>query len=131
MTYESFVSQLKNISGDKNELKRLIEKKNILLYLESGVKAIDLTKQRVSFNPELVAEVRLDKIEEISEIEKEIDIIRNNIKLLNVVYNRQNENVKKILKEIYIKKNKKISVYKQYGFKSDVEMERYLKRSYV
>ena len=73
MTYELFTKLLSSIGDYEKAIKQLNLKLEVLEYAETGVKGVSYTTTPVSHNPSLSALKRLELVEEVDELKREIN----------------------------------------------------------
>lgn len=104
MNYATFKNELRNLYSYERELNKINSSIADLRYVMTGVKGIDYSKTPASPNPEVVAEKRLDLIEQLEELETEKQRLTLNIKHIYTTLSKLNGNDMEIVMEIIVKK---------------------------
>ena len=104
MNYATFKNELRNLYSYERELNKINSSIADLCYVMKGVKGIDYSKIPASPNPEVVAEKRLDLIEQLEELETEKQRLTLNIKHIYTTLSKLNGNDMEIVMEIIVKK---------------------------
>ena len=73
MNYKIFVANLTNLNRMKAEHKKMCSRLEDLIYLETGVKGISYDNIMVSHNPSLSALKRLDMVDKVDDLCREIN----------------------------------------------------------
>ena len=79
MTYELFTKLLSSIGDYQKSIDKARTKLEVLEYAETGVKGISYTKTPLSHNPSLSALKRLDLVEEVDELKREINFYQSRL----------------------------------------------------
>ena len=96
MDYSGFKNELKNYYKHLENVDRLKEDIEQIIYEMSGVKGIRYDKERSSYNPELANEKRLEMIEKIAEKEIELDYTLAAIKYIEMRLKKLSDDDRKI-----------------------------------
>lgn len=80
MEYQKFKNEISNLRAYYRSIKELEEERERLVYELSGVKGVRYDKQPTSYNPQLAESYKLEMIEKINEVEKEIAYTSETIK---------------------------------------------------
>ena len=106
MTYELFTKLLSSIGEYKKSIDKAKSDLEILEYAESGVKGISYTKTPMSHNPSLSALKRLDLVDEVDELIREISFLEERLKsnqaLVDAVLGKMPRELQNILKDKFI-----------------------------
>ena len=117
MNYATFKNELRNLYSYERELNKINSSIADLRYVMTGVKGIDYSKTPASPNPEVVAEKRLDLIEQLEELETEKQRLTLNITHIYAILSKLNDSDKEIVMEIIVKKvnAEKVAIEKGYS----------------
>ena len=133
MTYEIFTTQLSKLKQMKAEHRRLADRLDELIYIETGVKGVSYGGTLVSHNPSFSAIKRLDMIEKIDELCREINFLAICITQTEEILDRMPNELKQMLTDKYIKGWTFDKVGDKYGYshsgiqyRMEKETERYL-----
>ena len=106
MTYELFTKLLSSIGEYKKSIDKAKTKLEVLEYQETGVKGVSYTKMPMSHNPTLSALKRLDLVEEVDELKREINFyyvrLEENIRTTDRIMVAMPEELRNILSDKYI-----------------------------
>lgn len=116
MTYEIFTTQLSKLKQMKAEHKRLKERLEDLIYLETGVKGISYDNVMVSHNPSLSALKRLEMVDVVDEICREINFLAIAIDETEKILAKMPEQTRQMLTDKFIKGWTYDRVGEKYGF---------------
>ena len=120
MTYELFTQILTIIGEYERAIHDTRDKLEVLFYHETGVKGLSYTHTPLSHNPSLSALKRLDSIEEIDELEREINSMSEEMKSFQTktdeVMKRMPEKLREMLTDKYIKGLTYIEIGEKYGY---------------
>ena len=93
MNYKIFVANLTNLNRMKSEHKKMCSRLEDLIYLETGVKGISYDNIMVSHNPSLSALKRLDMVDKVDDLCREIN-------WLGITIDEAEKTIKKMTKEL-------------------------------
>ena len=93
MNYKIFVANLTNLNRMKSEHKKMCSRLEDLIYLETGVKGISYDNIMVSHNPSLSALKRLDMVDKVDDLCREIN-------WLGITIDETEKTLKKMPKEL-------------------------------
>lgn len=116
MTYEIFTTQLSKLKQMKAEHKRLKSHLEDLIYLETGVKGISYDNVMVSHNPSLSALKRLEMVDVVDEICREINFLAIAIDETEKILAKMPEETKQMLTDKFINGWTYDRVGEKYGF---------------
>lgn len=106
MTYELFTKLLSSIGDYQKSIDKAKSKLEVLEYAETGVKGISYTKTPLSHNPSLSALKRLDLVEEVDELKREINFycvrLEENIRTTDRIMAAMPEEMKNLLCDKFI-----------------------------
>lgn len=133
MDYKIFVTNLTNLKRMKSEYERLASRLDDLIYLETGVKGISYDNMLVSHNPSLSALKRLEMVDTVDDMCREINFLAVSIRQTEEVLERMPKEVKTMLEEKFVKGWSFEKLAEKYGYsKSGIqykivaETEKYL-----
>ena len=133
MEYEVFTTNLKNLKGIKASIEKLKTKLEVKEYEETGVKGIDYAQAAVSHNPSITALKRLELVDEVDELTRELNCLLMMADEIETLLNRMPEELKNMLTEKFIKGWTYERVGEKYGYSHSgiqyrmrVETEKYL-----
>lgn len=133
MNYKIFTANLTNLKRMKSEHKRLISRLDDLIYLESGVKGISYDNVMVSHNPSLSALKRLEMVDTVDDVCREINFLALAIEETEKTLGKMPEELKGMLTDKFIKGWTFDKVGEKYGFshsgiqyRMEKETEKYL-----
>lgn len=116
MTYEIFTTQLSKLKQMKAEHKRLKSHLEDLIYLETGVKGISYDNVMVSHNPSLSALKRLEMVDTIDDLCREINYLAMAIEETERTMEKMPHELRSMLTDKYIKGWTYDRVGEKYGF---------------
>ena len=116
MTYEIFTSNLKNLKRMKSEYERLKDRLSDLIYLETGVKGVSYDSVMVSHNPSLSALKRLEMIDVVDDLCREINFLAVCIAETEGILAKLPDELQQMLKEKYIKGWSYEQLGEKYGY---------------
>lgn len=102
MDYQKFKNEISNLKAYYKSLRELEQERKRLEYELEGVKGIRYDKLPASFNPEFAEMYRLELIERLVEIEKEIGFTVQTIKRYESQINRLPDDVKPLVDLLFI-----------------------------
>lgn len=133
MDYKIFTSNLMNLKRMKGEHKRLSLRLDDLIYLETGVKGVSYGQVMVSHNPSLTALKRLDMVDKVDDLCRELNYLTMAIDETEKALNKMPKELKGMLTDKFIKGWTYDRVGEKYGFshsgiqyRMEKETERYL-----
>ena len=133
MEYEVFTTNLKNLKGIKVSIEKLKTKLEVKEYEETGVKGIDYTRTTCRHNPSLTALKRLEMVDEVDELTRELNCLLLMAEEIESLLDRMPEELKGMLTEKFIKGWTYERVGEKYGYSHSgiqyrmrVETEKYL-----
>ena len=104
MNYATFKNELRNLYSYERDLKKINASIEDLSYLMTGVRGIDYSKAPSMPNPEVIAENRLDLIEQMEDLLKEKQRLSLNISHIYTALSKLNENDRDIVMQIVVRK---------------------------
>ena len=104
MNYATFKNELRNLYSYERDLKKINASIEDLSYLMTGVRGIDYSKAPSMPNPEVIAENRLDLIEQMEDLLKEKQRLSLNITHIYSTLSKLNENDRDIVMQIVVRK---------------------------
>lgn len=104
MNYATFKNELRNLYSYERDLKKINALIEDLSYLMTGVRGIDYSKAPSMPNPEVIAENRLDLIEQMEDLLKEKQRLSLNISHIYTALSKLNENDRDIVMQIVVRK---------------------------
>lgn len=116
MNYAVFKNELRNLYSYERELKKIDASIDDLFHVMTGVKGIDYSKTPALPNPELIAENRLDLIEQMDELQKEKQRLQLNISHIYTTLSKLDESDKEIVMQIVVKKTNAEMVANEKGY---------------
>ena len=120
MTYELFTQILTIIGEYERAIHDARDKLDVLFYHETGVKGVGYTNTILSHNPSLSALKRLDSIEEIDELEREINEmeqqLENQRSKVDAVMKKMPKSLQDMLLDKYINRMTYIEIGEKYGY---------------
>lgn len=133
MEYEVFTANLSKLKLIKVSIDKVKSKLDVKEYLETGVKGIDYTHAPVSHNPSLTALKRLELVDEVDELVRELNTLSMMADEIESILGRMPEELKGMLTEKFVKGWTYDRVGEKYGYshsgiqyKMRVETEKYL-----
>lgn len=133
MEYEVFTANLSRLNLIKVSIDKVKSKLDVKEYLETGVKGIDYTHAPVSHNPSLTALKRLELVDEVDELVRELNALSLMADEIESILGRMPEELKGMLTEKFVKGWTYDRVGEKYGYshsgiqyKMRVETEKYL-----
>ena len=133
MTYEIFTSNLKNLKRMKSEYERLKDRLSDLIYLETGVKGVSYDSVMVSHNPSLSALKRLEMIDVVDDLCREINFLAVCITETETILGKMPKELQTMLNEKYARGWSYERLGEKYGYSKSgmiykliAETERYL-----
>lgn len=133
MEYEVFTANLSKLKLIKVSIDKVKSKLDVKEYLETGVKGIDYTHAPVSHNPSLTALKRLELVDEVDELVRELNALSMMADEIESILGRMPEELKGMLTEKFVKGWTYDRVGEKYGYshsgiqyKMRVETEKYL-----
>ena len=127
MDYDVFTAMLKNRAKIEKDIDRLKLKLEVLENAETGLKGINYSVTPISYNPSLSALKRLDLIEEIDDITREINVMLGIISETEIILQKMPEDLVEMLKDKYIRGLTFAKMGRKYGY-SDAGMWLVLRR---
>ena len=116
MNYATFKNELRNLYSYERDLKKINASIEDLSYMMTGVRGIDYSRIPASPNPEVVAEHRLDMVEDMEELLAEKQRLTLNIAHIYTTLSKLNENDKEIVMQIIVKKVNAEKVANEKGY---------------
>ena len=133
MEYEVFTSNLTNLKRIRVSIEKIRSKLEVKEYEETGVKGIDYAHAPVSHNPSITALKRLELVDEVDELTRELNCLLMMADEIETLLNRMPEELKNMLTEKFIKGWTYEKVGAKYGYSHSgiqyrmrVETEKYL-----
>lgn len=133
MEYEVFTANLSKLNLIKVSMDKVKSKLDVKEYLETGVKGIDYTHAPVSHNPSVSALKRLELVDEVDELVRELNALSLMADEIESILGRMPEELKGMLTEKFVKGWTYDRVGEKYGYshsgiqyKMRVETEKYL-----
>ena len=133
MNYKIFVANLTNLNRMKAEHKKMCSRLEDLVYLETGVKGISYDNIMVSHNPSLTALKRLDMVDKVDDLCREINFLALCIAETEGILAKMPKDLQQMLKEKYIKGWSYEQLGEKYGYSKSgmiyklmAETEKYL-----
>ena len=133
MDYGVFTSNLANLRKIRKDIDSVKTKLEVMEYVETGVKGIDYNHTPVSHNPSFMALKRLDLVDEVDELTRELNCLLMMADEIETLLNRMPEELKNMLTEKFIKGWTYEKVGEKYGYSHSgiqyrmrVETEKYL-----
>ena len=116
MDYKIFTTNLANLKRMKGEHKKLSSKLEDLIYLETGVKGVSYGQVMTSHNPSLSALKRLEMVELVDDMCREINYLALAIDETEKCLNKMPTELKDMLTDKFIKGWTYDRVGEKYGF---------------
>ena len=116
MDYKIFTTNLANLKRMKGEHKKLSSKLEDLIYLETGVKGVSYGQVMTSHNPSLSALKRLEMVELVDDMCREINYLALAIDETEKCLNKMPTELKDMLTDKFIKGWTYDKVGEKYGF---------------
>ena len=133
MEYEVFTANLSKLKLIRVSIENVKSKLYVKEYLETGVKGIDYTHAPVSHNPSITASKRLDLVDEVDELVRELNALTMMADEIESILNRMPEDLQSMLTEKFVKGWTFDRVGEKYGYshsgiqyKMRAETEKYL-----
>lgn len=133
MEYEVFTANLSRLNLIKVSIDKVKSKLDVKEYLETGVKGIDYTHAPVSHNPSVSALKRLELVDEVDDLVRELNALSMMADEIESILGRMPEELKGMLTEKFVKGWTYDRVGEKYGYshsgiqyKMRVETEKYL-----
>lgn len=133
MDYKIFTTNLSNLKIMKEELKRMKARLDDLIYIETGVRGISYDNILVSHNPSLSALKRLEMVDTIDDLCREINYLAMAIEETERTMEKMPHELRSMLTDKYIKGWTFDHVGEKYGlshsgiqYKMRSETEKYL-----
>lgn len=133
MDYTIFVANLANLKRMKSEHRKLCSRYDDLIYQETGVKGVSYGNTLVSHNPSLSALKRLDMIDKVDELAREINFLVVSISQTEEILGRMPKTLRDMLHDKYVKGWTFDQVGDKYGYshsgiqyRMQTEAEKYL-----
>ena len=133
MEYEVFTANLTNLKRIRVSIEKIRSKLEVKEYEETGVKGIDYTHAPVSHNPSITAIKRLELVDEVDELTRELNCLLLLADEIESVLKRMPEDLQSMLTEKFVKGWTYDRVGEKYGYSHSgiqyrmrVETERYL-----
>ena len=133
MEYKVFTTNLKNLKDIKVSIEKLKTKLEVKEYEETGVKGIDYTHAPVSHNPSVTALKRLDLVDDVDELTRELNWLIGTLEEIESVKKRIPEWLWEMLELKFVKGWSYEKVGMKYGYSYNgiayrmrVETEKYL-----
>ena len=127
MDYRVFTSNLANLGKIRKDIEEVKSKLEVAEYEETGVKGVSYTKTPVSHNPSLTALKRLEMVDKVDELARELYFLCLMIEETERVLNKMPQELKNMLEDIFIKGMTYRAVGEKYGY-SDAGLWMYVKR---
>lgn len=116
MDYKIFTTNLANLKRMKGEHKKLSSKLEDLIYLETGVKGVSYGQVMTSHNPSLQALKRLEMVELVDDLCRELNYLALAIDETEKALNKMPNELKDMLTDKFIKGWTYDRVGEKYGF---------------
>ena len=116
MNYKIFVANLTNLNRMKAEHKKMCSRLEDLVYLETGVKGISYDNIMVSHNPSLTALKRLDMVDKVDDLCREINFLAIAIDETEKILAKMPKELKGMLTDKFIKGWTYDRVGEKYGY---------------
>lgn len=116
MNYATFKNELRNLYSYERELKKVDASIEDLSYLMTGVRGINYSKTPTSPNPEVVAEHRLDMIEDMEALLAEKQRLTLNITHIYATLSKLDDADREAMIEILVKKVNAEKVAEERGY---------------
>ena len=116
MNYATFKNELRNLYSYERELKKVDASIEDLSYLMTGVRGINYSKTPSSPNPEVVAEHRLDMIEDMEALLAEKQRLTLNIAHIYATLSKLDDADREAMIEILVKKVNAEKVAEERGY---------------
>lgn len=133
MEYEVFTSNLTNLKRIRVSIEKIRSKLEVKEYEETGVKGIDYAHAPVSHNPSITALKRLELVDEVDELTRELNCLLMMADEIETLLNRMPEDLQSMLTEKFVKGWTYDRVGEKYGYSHSgiqyrmrVETEKYL-----
>lgn len=133
MEYKVFTSNLSHLKDIRKSIESVKTRLDIKQYEESGVKGIDYTHIPTSHNPSVTALKRLELVDEVDELTRELNCLLMMADEIETLLNRMPEDLKGMLTEKFVKGWTYDRVGEKYGYSHSgiqyrmrVETEKYL-----
>lgn len=127
MDYRVFTSNLANLGKIRKDIESVKTKLEVAEYDETGVKGVSFDSMPLSHNPSVTALKRLEMVEKVDELTRELYFLCLMIEETERVLNRMPEDLKCMLEDIFIKGMTYRAVGEKYGY-SDAGLWMFVKR---
>lgn len=127
MEYRVFTSNLAHLKEIRKSIESVKTRLDVKQYEESGVKGIDYTHIPTSHNPSVTALKRLDLIDEVDELTRELNCLLMLTEEIESLMSRMPEELQDMLNDIFIKGMTYKAVGLKYGYSGN-GLWHYLKR---
>lgn len=133
MEYDVFTSNLANLKRIRVSIEKIRSKLEIKEYEETGVKGIDYAHAPVSHNPSITAFKRLELVDEVDELTRELNWLMETVEEIEAVKRRIPEPLWEMLELKFVKGWSYEKLGRKYGYSSNgilyrmrIETEQYL-----
>ena len=116
MEYRVFTSMLANRERIIKSIAELKVRLEVLEYEETGVKGVSYTKAPISHNPSLSALKRLDLVDKVDDLKREINFLSQMIEETEIVLSRMPEELQTMLLEKFVKGMTYTELGNKYGY---------------
>lgn len=127
MEYRVFTSNLAHLKDIRKSIETVKSRLEVKQYEESGVKGIDYTHTPTSHNPSVTALKRLDLVDEVDELTRELNWLMLTVYETESVLSRLPEELKDMLVDVFVNGMTFKATGLKYGY-SDSGLWHYLKR---
>ena len=127
MEYRVFTSMLANRERIIKSIAELKVRLEVAEYNETGVKGISYTKTPLSHNPTLSALKRLELVDKVDDLKREINFLSQMIEETEIVLSRMPEELQNMLIEKFVHGKTYMELGNKYGY-SDNGMIYWLKK---
>lgn len=127
MEYRVFTSNLAHLKDIRKSIETVKSRLEVKQYEESGVKGIDYTHIPSSHNPSVTALKRLELVDEVDELTRELNWLMLTVYETESVLNRLPEELKDMLVDVFVNGMTFKATGLKYGY-SDNGLWHYLKR---
>lgn len=116
MEYRVFTSLLLKKSLMEKSIEDIKARLEVLEYEESGVKGIDYTKTPTSHNPSLKALKRLDLVDEVDELKRELNWLESTLEEIERVREKLPDNIWEMVELKFVKGWSYEKIGMKYGY---------------
>lgn len=133
MEYKVFTSNLLHLKDIEKSIEDIKTRLEVKQYEETGVKGIDYTHTPTAHNPSVTALKRLDLVDEVDELTRELNWLMETVEEIEAVKRRIPEPLWEMLELKFVKGWSYEKLGRKYGYSSNgilyrmrIETEKYL-----